>query len=71
MVSRSFIFPSFSWSYDVALGALDHRLQVDIADDRTISAPRSYRDCMLEIFGLDLSIELIPIPMGHVSVICG
>lgn len=54
-----------------ALRALDYSLEVEIADDRTVSAPRAHRVCVLELFCEKYLIDLAPIPLRGMQIIMG
>ena len=69
--SRSFISLAFSQHISVSREALSQPLRVSIADERVIYATKVLRGCIVEIFGVDFPIDLIPIAMGGVCVIVG
>lgn len=55
----------------VSIGAFDCPLEVAIANDHTVSDSSVYHGCVLEIFGADFPIDLVPILMGKVCMIAG
>ncbi|XP_023761115.1 uncharacterized protein LOC111909549 [Lactuca sativa] len=69
--SQSFVLLSFSRSFSIPLEALSRPLRVSILDEHSVSASKIHRDYSLEIFGIGYQIDLIPIPIGDVSVIVG
>ena len=46
-------------------------LRVSLADERAVYATDVIRGCILEIFGVEFPIDLVPIAMGDVCVIVG
>ena len=69
--SRSFVSIAFSQHISVRREALDRPLRVSIADERAVYASDVIRGCVLEIFGVEFPIDLVPITMGDVCVIVG
>ena len=69
--SRSFVFVAFSQHISVRREELDRPLRVSIADERVVYASDVIRGCVLEIFGVEFPIDLVPIAMGDVCVIVG
>ena len=69
--SRSFVSLAFSQHISVSREALSRPLRVSIADERAVYATEVIRGCVLEIFGVEIPIDLVPIAMGDVCVIVG
>ena len=69
--SRSFISLAFSQHISISREALSRPLRVSIADERALYATEVIRGCVLEIFGVEFPIDLVPIAMGGVCVIVG
>ena len=69
--SRSFVSLAFSQHISVSREALTRPLRVSIADERVIYATEVLRGCVVEIFGVEFPIDLVPIAMGDVCVIVG
>ena len=69
--SRSFVSLAFSQHISVSREALSRPLRVCIADKRVIYATEVLRGCVVEIFGVEFPIDLVPIAMGDVCVIVG
>lgn len=69
--SRSFVSLSFSCHTSVRREVLSRPLRVSIADELEVFATDVFRGCVLEIFGVEFSIDLVPIAMGDVCVIVG
>ena len=69
--SRSFISLAFSRRISIPREALSRPLRVSIVDEREVCATEVIRGCVLEIFGVEFPIDLIPIAMGDVCVIVG
>lgn len=62
---------SFSRGFSVPCESLDRPLRVAIPDEHMISYSNVYWGCVLDIFSVEFSIDLIPIAMGDVYVIVG
>lgn len=62
---------AFSHHISVSREALSRPLRVSIADERVIYATEVLQGCVVEIFGVDFPIDLVPITMGDVCVIVG
>lgn len=58
-----------SKKFSNALGTLDYLLEVDIADDLSVSDLRFRRGCVLNMFSKRYSIDLVWIPMRGSKVI--
>ncbi|KAL7606504.1 uncharacterized protein LOC111918954 [Lactuca sativa] len=67
--TRSFVSLALSQKFRNAPGTLDTPFEVEIADDRTVSAARVYRDCVLNVHGKRFRINLVPIPLQGLKVI--
>lgn len=59
--SRLFVSTSFDRGFSVPREPLDRSLRVAILEEHMISAFGVYRGCVLEIFGVEFLIDLIPI----------
>ena len=70
-VSRSFVSLAFSRHISICREALSRPLRVSIADERVVYATEVIRGCVLEIFGVEFPIDLVPIAMGDICVIVG
>ena len=69
--SRSFVSLAFSQHITIRRETLSQPLRVSIADERAVYATEVIRGCVLEIFGVEFPIDLVPIGMGDVCVIVG
>ena len=69
--SRSFVSLEFSQHISICQEALNGPLRVSIADERAVYATELIRVCVLEIFGVEFPIHLVPNAMGDVCVIIG
>ena len=69
--SRSFVSLAFSHHISVRREVLSRPLIVSIADEHVIFANDVIRGCVLEIFGVEFPIDLVPIVIGDVCVIAG
>ena len=69
--TRSFVSLALSKKFSDAPGTLDYPLEVEIADDRTVSASRVHHGCVLNLFSERYSIDLVPIPLRGSKVIIG
>ena len=61
--TRSFVSLTLSKNFCDTPGTLDYPLEVKIADDRTVSASRVHRGCVLNLFCERYSIDLVMIPL--------
>nr|GEZ91810.1 putative reverse transcriptase domain-containing protein [Tanacetum cinerariifolium] len=68
---RSFVSTNFSFQIDIALIALDHHYNVEIADGRIIGLNTIMRDCTLNFLNHPFNIDLLPIELGSFDVIIG
>lgn len=59
--TRSFV--SLTLSISDAPRILDYPLEVEIADNRYVSASRVHRGCVLNLFNERYSIDLVSIPL--------
>ena len=62
---------SFSRHISVRREALSRPLRVSIADEHAVFSIDVFRGCVLEIFGVEFPIDLVPIAMGDVCVVVG
>lgn len=62
-VTLSFVSLSLSKKFSDTSGALDYPLEVEIADDHSMSAPRVHHGCVLELFHERYLIDLVLIPL--------
>ena len=62
---------SFSRHISARREALSRPLRVSIADEHTVFATDVLRGCVLEIFGVEFPMDLVPIVMGDICVIVG
>ena len=69
--SRSFVSVTFSRHISIPREAFSRPLRVSIADEREVCATEVIRGCVLEIFGVEFPIDLVPIAMRDVCVIVG
>lgn len=69
--SRLFGSSTFSRSFGIPLDALEHPMWISVAGRDRVPVLSVFHDCTLEIFGVSCLIDLVPIPMGGVSVIVG
>ncbi|KAJ9544391.1 hypothetical protein OSB04_024098 [Centaurea solstitialis] len=69
-----------TWSYashrfckdcQIELGNLDSPLAIDVATEEVQIVEHVYRGCSIDIFGVQFSINLIPIPMNGIDVVVG
>ena len=51
------------------LGNLESPLEVEVADDRTVSAMRVFRGCVLNMLSERFPIDLVSIPLRGLKVI--
>ncbi|XP_052626964.1 uncharacterized protein LOC128133531 [Lactuca sativa] len=59
--TRPFVSLSLSKKFWDAPGTLDSLLEVEIADDRTVSDARVYQDCALDVYGERFRVDLVSI----------
>ena len=69
--SRSFVSLAFSQHISIRREALSRPLRVSIADERAVYASNVIQGCVLDIFGVEFPIDLVPITMRDVCVIVG
>lgn len=69
--SRSFVSLEFSQHISIRREALSRPLGVSIAEERAVYAMDVIRGCILEIFGVEFQIDLVPIAIEDVCVIVG
>lgn len=70
-VSWSFVSTSLSTGFSVPHDPLDRTLRLVILDKNMILVCDVYRGFVLDIFGFEFPINLIPITMGDFFVIVG
>ena len=61
--TRSFVSLALIKKFWDAPGTLDSPLEVEIADDRTMSVARVYRDCVLNVLEERFRVNLVLIPL--------
>lgn len=61
--SRSFVSLAFNKKFRDAPGTLGSPLEVEIPDDRNVSATRVFQGCVLNMFNKGFPINLVPIPL--------
>ncbi|XP_023761653.1 uncharacterized protein LOC111910095 [Lactuca sativa] len=61
--TQSFVSLALSKKFWDASGTLGSPLEVEIADSRTVSVARVYRDCVLNVLGERFRVDLVPIPL--------
>ena len=61
--TRSFVFLMLNKKFGDTLGVLEYPLEVEIADDHSVSALRVHRGCVLNMFIERYSIDLVSIPL--------
>ena len=66
--SRLFVSLEFSQHISIRREALSRPLRVSIADERAVYATDVIRGYILEIFGVEFMIDLVPIAMGDVML---
>ncbi|KAJ9552821.1 LOW QUALITY PROTEIN: hypothetical protein OSB04_016866 [Centaurea solstitialis] len=59
-----------TWSY-IELGKLDRPVKIDVAAEEVHVVERVFRGCTIDIFGVQFSINLIPVPMNGIDVVVG
>lgn len=59
--TRYFVSLSLSKKLSDAPKALDYMLEIEIADDHTVSALSVHRSCILELFREKYTLDLVPI----------
>ena len=69
--SRSFVSLAFSQYISIRREAMSRPLRVSIANERAIYSTDVIRGCILEIFGVEFPIDLVPIATGDVCVMVG
>ena len=67
--TRSFVYLALSKKFCDDPRTLNFPLEVEIADDRTVSASRVHRGCVLSLFSKRSSIDLVPIHLRGSKVI--
>ena len=69
--SRSFVSLAFIRHISIRREAMSRPVRVSIADKLVVFATDVFRWCVLEIFGVEFPINLVPIVMGDVGFIVG
>ena len=69
--TQSFVSLALSKKFQDASGTLELVLEVEIADDRTMSVVRVYQDCVLNVLRKRCRADLVPIPLRGLKVIVG
>ncbi|KAI3522357.1 hypothetical protein L1887_00076 [Cichorium endivia] len=69
--SHSFVSLAFSQGFSHPLEALVQPLVVEIADDKVITVTKVYKNCVIEIYDVKFTLDLIPTPMREISVVVG
>ncbi|KAJ9558196.1 hypothetical protein OSB04_012810 [Centaurea solstitialis] len=67
----SYVSHRFSKDFQMELGNLDRPLAIDVAVEEVRIVEHVYRGCSIHIFGVQFSINLIPIPMNGIDVVVG
>ena len=68
---RSFVSLAFSRHLSICREALSLPLRVSIVDEHSVFATDVIRGCVLDIFEVEVLIDLVPIAMRDVCVIVG
>ncbi|GKD85057.1 putative reverse transcriptase domain-containing protein, partial [Tanacetum coccineum] len=68
---RSFVSTAFSSLIDIIPIALDHGVDIELADGRIIRVNTLIRGCTLNFLNHPFNINLIPIEMGSFDIIIG
>ncbi|KAJ9543217.1 hypothetical protein OSB04_022924 [Centaurea solstitialis] len=67
----SYVSHRFCKDFQIELGKLDRPVTIDVAAEKVHVVERVYRGCTIDIFGVQFSINLIPIPMNGIDVVVG
>ncbi|KAJ9556716.1 hypothetical protein OSB04_011330 [Centaurea solstitialis] len=65
----SYVSHRFSKDFQIELGNMDRPLAIDVAAEEVRVVEHMYRGCSIDIFGVQFSIDLIPIPMNGIDVV--
>ncbi|KAJ9564648.1 hypothetical protein OSB04_000614 [Centaurea solstitialis] len=67
----SYVSHRFCKDFQIELGKLDRPVKVDVAAEEVHVLESVYRGCTIDIFGVQFSINLIPVPMNGIDVVVG
>src|SRR5581483_11393186 len=67
----SYLSHRFCKDFQIELGKLDRPVIIDVAAEKVHVVEHVYRGCIIDIFGVQFSINLIPVPMNGIDVIVG
>ncbi|KAJ9561168.1 hypothetical protein OSB04_006328 [Centaurea solstitialis] len=67
----SYVSHRFWKDFQIKLGKLDKTVQIDVAAEEVHVVGRVYRGCTIDIFRVQFSINLIPVPMNGIDVVVG
>ncbi|KAJ9541386.1 hypothetical protein OSB04_027892 [Centaurea solstitialis] len=67
----SYVSHRFCKDFQIELGKLDRPVKVDVAAEEVHVLESLYRGCTIDIFGVQFSINLIPVPMNGIDVVVG
>ncbi|KAJ9543627.1 hypothetical protein OSB04_023334 [Centaurea solstitialis] len=67
----SYVSHRFCKDFQIELGKLDRPVKIDVAAEEVHVVERVYRGCTIDIFGVQFSINLIPVPMNGIDVVVG
>ncbi|KAJ9547013.1 hypothetical protein OSB04_019556 [Centaurea solstitialis] len=67
----SYVSHRFCKDFQIELGNLDRPFAIDVAVEEVRVVEHVYRGCSIDIFGVQFSIDLIPIPMNGINVVVG
>ncbi|KAJ9551149.1 hypothetical protein OSB04_015194 [Centaurea solstitialis] len=67
----SYVSHKFCKDFQIELGKLDRPVTIDVAEEKVRVVERVHRGCTIDIFGVQFSINLIPVPMSGIDVVVG
>ncbi|KAJ9541941.1 hypothetical protein OSB04_028447 [Centaurea solstitialis] len=67
----SYVSHRFCKDFQIELDKLDRPVKIDVAAEEVHVVERVYRGCTIDIFGVQFSINLIPVPMNGIDVVVG
>ncbi|KAJ9542679.1 LOW QUALITY PROTEIN: hypothetical protein OSB04_029185 [Centaurea solstitialis] len=67
----SYVSHKFCKDFQIELGKLDRPVTIDVATEKVHVVERVYRGCTIDIFGVQFSINLIPVSMNGIDVVVG
>ncbi|KAJ9542165.1 LOW QUALITY PROTEIN: hypothetical protein OSB04_028671 [Centaurea solstitialis] len=67
----SYVSHRFCKDFQIELGKLDRPVTIDVAAEEVHVVELVYRGCTIDIFGVQFSINLIPVPMNGIDVVVG